>query len=317
MTQTTLQIREWQPSDLTQELEVFNAAYPSDWRITLEQAKAWQAQERPEDQILRLLAFESDQAVGAGRVAHRAHDIPGRFEIAIAVRPESRRRGIGRALYERLLVYAREQDGREMECDVRETELAPVEGWLAREGFHEVSRMRESELKLSNFDPEAFNAAIQRTAAAGITFVTLAQQDSEENRRRLWQLSNLTTRDIPFDAPHPEWPFDRFQEGLESPQCLRDCLVIAKYNDDYIGFTILGQQTSDRAMTWSTGVHPNYRNRGIALALKVHSARLAKERGFVAMRTFNHVNNPAMLAVNMRLGYVPLPEVISFVKTLA
>jgi hypothetical protein len=34
------------------------------------------------------------------------------------------------------------------------------------------------------------------------------------------------------------------------------------------------------------------------------------------MQTFNHVNNPAMLAVNTRLGYRPLPESIIFRKKL-
>jgi hypothetical protein len=34
------------------------------------------------------------------------------------------------------------------------------------------------------------------------------------------------------------------------------------------------------------------------------------------MRTSNHTNNPPMLAVNNRLGFVPQPEAVFFVKQL-
>lgn len=312
-----LHIRERRPDEVAVAVEISNAAYPEDWRSTVEEAKAWQALERPEDQILRLLAFDEGRPVGSGHVSHWQHGVEGRFNIGVAVIPTCRRRGIGRALYERLLAYAVEQGARELECEVRETDLAPIEGSLAKEGFREVSRMREAELRLTDFDFAGQAQAIQRCTDAGITLTTLAEEDTPENRIKLWELSNLTVRDIPFDVPHPDESFDRFEDMIDSSQCLRDALVIAKHGDEYVGLSILGRQTADRAFTWTTGVHSNWRNRGIALALKVRSVELARDRGYTAMRTFNHRNNPAMLAVNTRLGYVPLPEVIFFVKTLS
>ena len=48
----------------------------------------------------------------------------------------------------------------------------------------------------------------------------------------------------------------------------------------------------------------------------MRSALLARDRGYTVMRTLNHVDNPAMRAVNKRLGYVPLQELVMFTKRL-
>lgn len=53
-----------------------------------------------------------------------------------------------------------------------------------------------------------------------------------------------------------------------------------------------------------TGVLPEWRGHGVALALKLAAARAALERGFTHSRTGNHSVNRPMLAVNGRLGFV-------------
>jgi GNAT superfamily N-acetyltransferase len=160
-----------------------------------------------------------------------------------------------------------------------------------------------------------FAGAEERIAADGIVLTTLAEEDNEANRGKLWELSNLTRHDVPHDVGEDQ-PFEIFTDLLDRPEALPDCLVIAQKGDRYVGFSLLVHQTPERALTGMTGVHRDFRNRGIALAMKVRSARLARKRGYKAMRTFNHVNNPAMLAVNTRLGYAPLPQSIMFRKDL-
>ena len=154
------------------------------------------------------------------------------------------------------------------------------------------------------------------SSRSGIVLTTLAEEDNEANRRKLWELSNLTRHDVPHDVIEDQ-PFEIFTDLLDRPEALPGCLLIARQGDRYVGFSLLVHQTPERALTGMTGVHRDFRNRGIALAMKVRSARLARNRGYKAMRTFNHVNNPAMLAVNTRLGYAPLPESITFRKDLA
>lgn len=312
----TLYIRERAPDELPIQVDIGNSARPPDWHTTMEEAQAWESLVRPEDKVLRLLAFEDEKPVAAGGAFHGVFEAPGRFDVSITVRPEFQRRGIAKALYEQLVNYAHDQEANELECGVREWELPKVERWLDREGYREVSRMRESELKLAEFDFDKHGAALDRMADEGITFTTLAEEDTEENRWKLYELVVLTDRDVPFDVPHPDEPFDRFRNDLDAPHCLRDCLVIARDGERYAGYTMLGRRSPERVLTWGTGVHPVYRGRGLAFAIKVRSAQLARDRGYQAMRTYNHRNNPAMLAVNNRLGYTPLPELVNFVKPL-
>jgi GNAT superfamily N-acetyltransferase len=311
-----IEIRERRDDERPAELDIFNEAFPPDWRSTLEEMKSWEAMERPEDDVIRLLALVDGQPVGAGRALHSPHRVPGRFEVEIAVRPAHRRHGVGQAIYGRLQTFAVEHGGRELEAGVRVTLLPDVEASFAREGFKETSRMRESELDISGPENGWAREAEERAETAGIALTTLAAEESPDTRRKLWQLSLITDRDIPFDTVHADEPFERFEAMIDSPLCMHDCLVIAKDGDVYAGFSITAKQKADRAFTWSTGVHPEYRGRGVARAMKVYAASLARKKGFTAMRTFNHVNNPAMLAVNVGMGYKPLPEVIFFLKQL-
>jgi ribosomal protein S18 acetylase RimI-like enzyme len=176
--------------------------------------------------------------------------------------------------------------------------------------------MRESELELTSLGADLDEKAADLARSAGVSLVTLADEDTLDNRIKLWKLLALTKKDIPFDEPHPEEPFEQFERTLSSPLRLKDNLVIAKDQEQYVGLSLLGRQSAQKAFTWTTGVHPSYRGRGVAKAMKYRSAALARRHGFAVMRTFNHVNNPAMLAVNVGMGYLPLPELASFVREL-
>ncbi len=316
MTLQDLQIRERRPDELAAQVDVFNDAFPPDWHSSLEEMEGWEAMRRPEDPILRLLALAEGRPVGAGHSSRGTHDPEGRFEIDLAVRPRFQRQGIGRALYRRLEQFAVDGGATEIETGVRLTQLPAVERWLEEEGYRETSRMRESELDLTALPEDLEADARRRSEAAGVTLTTFGAEDTPDNRRKLWQLSVITERDIPFDRPHPDEPYERFEQMIENPLCLLDCLVVAREGDEYVGFSLLARRSPLQAMTWATGVHPSVRGRGVARALKTYSAALARRQGFTAMRTFNHVNNPAMLAVNVGMGYRPLPEVVLFLKQL-
>lgn len=312
-----LHIRERRPEELSLEIEIWNSSLPPDLRLTAEEVAAWEHVETSEDVILRLLAFVDGTAAGRGVAAHRQHYAPGSFELDVVVCPEYRRRGIGRQIYAHLLDFARAQGARELECEVWEPDLPRIERWLEREGFRETSRMMEVELRLADFDAGAHVDARERATASGITFTTFAQETDEERWRKLWSLSNRIRRDIPYGgSPRAEETLAHYRRVLSAPHVLHDCLVVARDGDRYVGFSILVRQTAERALTWTTGVDPEYRGRGVATALKVRSALLARDRGYTVMRTLNHVDNPAMRAVNKRLGYVPLQELVMFTKRL-
>ncbi|GCE09357.1 hypothetical protein KDAU_66860 [Dictyobacter aurantiacus] len=65
--------------------------------------------------------------------------------------------------------------------------------------------------------------------------------------------------------------------------------------------------TTNSMYNMMTGVEPEYRGRGIALALKLLVIRCARKYGVAYLRTNNDSENVPMLTVNRKLGYLPVP----------
>jgi len=65
-----------------------------------------------------------------------------------------------------------------------------------------------------------------------------------------------------------------------------------------------------------TGVRREYRGRGLALALKLETIAFAQCHGYTEIRTGVESNNPGMLAINARLGFMRGPGLILFEKQL-
>jgi RimJ/RimL family protein N-acetyltransferase len=66
-----------------------------------------------------------------------------------------------------------------------------------------------------------------------------------------------------------------------------------------------------------TAVLPAYRGRGIATALKRATIAWAIDHGLTALETGNDVENAPMRAVNLGLGYTPIPDEIGYRGPLA
>ena len=293
-----------------------NASMPEDTWVTEEQIRIWEGLQDPNEPPLRLVAWDGEQAVALGSVGRNIFSSRGRYSIGIQVLPDHRRRGIATRLYEQLAPVAQERGAVALRTDIHQHCLPLSESWLDREGYREVERMRPSELDIEHLDVSDWKHAFDRLSDQGITMTTLADEDSPENRYKIWELSEVAREDIPHHGPSDPFPFEMFDELLNKPEARPGCLVIAKEDDRYVGFTLLVHQTPEKALTGLTGVLREYRGRGIALALKIRCADLARDAGYKRMRTFNHVNNPAMLAVNDRLGYIALPHEILYEKEL-
>ena len=70
------------------------------------------------------------------------------------------------------------------------------------------------------------------------------------------------------------------------------------------------------AATAFTGTARSHRGRGLARVVKLASIRWAARHGIERMLTGNDETNAPMLAVNRRLGYVPVSEHFSYAKDL-
>lgn len=65
-----------------------------------------------------------------------------------------------------------------------------------------------------------------------------------------------------------------------------------------------------------TGVHLDYRGRGLALAVNIKAIDYVTKRGGTRVRTDNDSTNARMLAVNQRIGFKSRPGVFRLVKAL-
>ena len=68
------------------------------------------------------------------------------------------------------------------------------------------------------------------------------------------------------------------------------------------------------AITGTTGVLPEHRGRGVAMALKLLSFRYAAKRRYREVRAHNDTANPPILRMNEKLGYHRLPGWLQWEK---
>ncbi len=101
---------------------------------------------------------------------------------------------------------------------------------------------------------------------------------------------------------------------LEGPTADPAGIFIAKLGSEYVGLTALELPESGPAITGTTGVLPEHRGRGVAMALKLLSFRYAAKRGYREARAHNDTANPPILRMNEKLGYRRLPGWLAWEK---
>ena len=183
------------------------------------------------------------------------------------------------------------KDGLEVWTTTRTPDVAP---WLEGKGYEEVRRYVISELEVDGA-PELGDPAFE--------IVTFA--DRPDLEPELHALARLAYADQPgrSESRIENWP----EWGLHAHR--PDAYFIALEEGRLLGYGYLQLEGE----TWSNGfmaVARDARGRGVAGALKRAQIRFAKEHGIATLRTANEVRLDSMLALNRRVGYVPLYEEI-------
>lgn len=93
--------------------------------------------------------------------------------------------------------------------------------------------------------------------------------------------------------------------------------LIALDGDAYIGMTSLFKSGDGIEMleTGLTGVHRDYRRRGLTVTLKCQAIELAQRLGANLIQTYNEENNP-MFHLNLRLGFQAQSAEVDWEKAL-
>jgi GNAT superfamily N-acetyltransferase len=236
----------------------------------------------------------ADEILGYGAIRYLRQ---GHGRIDLIVSPRWQRHGVGSRLMERLLEDLASEDGVAAHGRVREDHEEGL-SFLRKHGFVEHQRMYGLELNIADAQPADFRPLVVRLEEQGVKIETFAE---EREHDPLW-ISKLL--DL-HNAVLPTWPDpegvsptqltqDEFLPKLEQEVAGRpDALFIAKVGDLYVGYSGM--------FALGTAVRPEFRGRGIATALKIPTIEYAQKLQMKLALTCTA--NPAMLAINEKLGY--------------
>ena len=203
-------------------------------------------------------------------------------------------------------------------------ELWPEFGWLLEQDWREHERMWLSRLDLSTFQPEAFGERLYRSRATGLQVRNLTElgwDGSEAMQRRKYELTVQLLADVPSTDPVIPWPFELWRDRvLGHPDFTPDGPLIAVAGGEWLGLTELYLPRREAPGTLHqglTGVRREWREKGVAWALKLTAAARAKAQGWRAVRTGNHTVNREMLGINAAMGFVRGPARVALVREWA
>jgi mycothiol synthase len=244
---------------------------------------------------------------------------PGKYHINLEVLPEFRRRGIGTACYNQLMVCLTEHGPEVFSTSTRDDQKDAIR-FLKKRGFQQVMRFPTSELDVSAFDFARFSEYPARMEDIGIEIRTLEELGARgpDWIRKWYELENELMQDVPAADPFTPPTFDNFQERrLGHPAFNAASQFVALDGDVWVGISGLWVPPAepDRLYTGLTGVVRSHRRKGIATAMKLRGIAFAEDYGAKSIETDNEENNP-MYELNLKLGFEPRPAWLQFEKCM-
>lgn len=234
----------------------------------------------------------------------------GRFRMDLIVAPDRRRQGVGSALLQTLFAELQAQGATVVQArafDDRSESLA----FLLHRGFTETNRMILQRLYVANVYTAPLPTLTAHLNAQHITIVTL---DREQTHTADWliKMLGLLRATGPERVGNPYrvgsdtglWSAEAAARVWESSHPLSlDAFFIAKMHEQYVGLSFLSQGSPTRqgVIQGDTGVHVDWRRRGIASLLKLHTIAYAQRHGYEEITT--RTASQGMCALNERLGF--------------
>jgi GNAT superfamily N-acetyltransferase len=236
---------------------------------------------------------------------------PRQFRIDLMVHPNRQRRGAGSLLLSRLISDARLRDAMTVQARARDDHREGFD-FLSHRSFIETQRMFGLELSIAEFRASPWASATERLLASGIRIITLemARREDEGWLGKLHALHNAALPDWPDPDPDPAGftpiAFEKFRQRVDTEITRPDAFFVATTRDCWVGYCGI--------LAIGTAVHPGYRGRGVATALKVEAILRARQEGM--RKALTCTANPTMRAVNEKLGYRHVATEIRLVRYL-
>jgi GNAT superfamily N-acetyltransferase len=271
-----------------------------------------------DDTLRRMVVRDGAQVLGYSYVARSTWHPQGQYQSEVFVHQNARRRGIGSALVQEAWMWARAQGATTLSTWANGAQPDFVQ-FAEHHDFKIVQRFVTMVLEVQSADDQMVQARLEAMRQKDISIFTFADTGmTQEARHKLYELN---CRLAPY-LPGNDDAFPSFKEYemeiIEADWFRADGQLIAAHGDHWVGLVGLGfYDEGKRLHNEFTAVDPNYRRRGIALALKAWSVRLARTLGASEIHTGNDASNEAIISVNRLLGYRLEPGVVKLQRTVA
>lgn len=155
-------------------------------------------------------------------------------------------------------------------------------------------------------------SAVRRLEGAGYRFAAYPQLQSADSQARLLELQEHVDQDVlSFEPVVPSG-----RAGILGPDYIPDGLIIAlNPGGEFVGLSSLRRDSlSSPLETGLTGVHRDFRGRGIATAVKVRALAVARRLGATEIGTGGGGRDSPMKRLNRKLGFRVGPEWITLIS---
>lgn len=316
-----LLIRDFDARDYGPLVRLSNASFPDAPRTAEEWGYEDAHLDRSRYHLERHVGIDTrGEIVGHAGLGHMPWNLhPDKYWVEVCVDPRHRRRGVGQALWARLLASLRARGARVARAHIRADHTDGVR-FAQRRGFVEVMRKWESRLAIAAFDFNRFQPLLDRVLASGVRITTLADERARDrdSLHRIYDMEQEISRDVPHVDDYTAIGFTAFLDfAVTGPLALNDAFFLAIVDGAYAGLSVLSKAAAGDWLTQGlTGVRRSFRGRGVATALKLKTIAYARAHGAREIRTWNEINNAPIVAINEKLGFMRQPPWLTYAKEL-
>ncbi|WP_394831104.1 GNAT family N-acetyltransferase [Pendulispora rubella] len=248
---------------------------------------------RTRPQRLDVVAYRGGVAVGMGFIGPNLEDPASVHAFGkVGVLEEERRQGTGTRILRALSAHACNQGWQGLIVELRGDRHEAIE-YFGKRGYEAIFEATELVLDLAMAD-------VVVASPQGVDLVPLTDESLE---RPLHEASVAIEADLPAVEAIVSPSFEVWRARTFGGDLLRACSFAAVARGNVVGVGYLSARPGGGGIHGLTGVRREWRQQGIARAVKCAQIRAAKAAGLRELRTTNEVANQSIRRLNESLGY--------------